>query len=156
MSNCLFCDDFVGEVNGDGGTKGFTIGTRDVCKSCLQELKYRLEQVIARSPIDREKNEDDIKEKEKNAGEVNIDEESDGDPFSAKAVRQFSRHLFFRHRSWNFCGTLHRAADRCADGDIGNEGGSLVCVGSVLGDVAGFWNSLFGVRYVFRSFKAFT
>jgi len=82
MSNCVFCDDFVGEENGDGGTKGFTIGNRDVCKSCLQELKYRLDQVEARSPIDREKKEDNQEEVEERE---TLDESN---PFSAKVVEE--------------------------------------------------------------------
>jgi len=78
MSNCLFCDDFVGEETGDGGVKGLTIGGKDICLSCLQELKYRLSQVEAKSPIDREKTEDkEIVEEERPKEEEN--------PFSAKS-----------------------------------------------------------------------
>jgi hypothetical protein len=79
MSNCIFCDDFVGETNGDGGAKGFTIGGRDVCKSCLEELKYRLEQVKARSPIDREEKKDEETEFEER------ETQEEANPFSAKA-----------------------------------------------------------------------
>ncbi len=82
MGNCFFCDDFVGEENGDGGAKGFTIGNREICKSCLEELKYRLSQVEARSPIDRE-------EKEETVQETNERETLDEtNPFSAKVTEE--------------------------------------------------------------------
>lgn len=81
MANCFLCDDFVGEENGDGGVKGFTIGGRDICKSCLEELKYRLSQVEARSPIDREEKEE-IEQTQTQERET-LDEQ---DPFSAKAT----------------------------------------------------------------------
>ncbi len=79
MGNCFFCDDFVGEENGDGGVKGFTIGGREICKSCLEELKHRLNQVEARAPIDREDSEE--QSEENNQEREVLDEQ---DPFSAK------------------------------------------------------------------------
>jgi hypothetical protein len=83
MGNCFLCDDFVGEENGDGGVKGFTIGGREICKSCLEELKYRLNQVEARAPIDREEKEETS---ENNTTEREVLDETD--PFSAKAVEE--------------------------------------------------------------------
>lgn len=80
MANCLFCDDFVGEVNGDSGAKGYTVGNRDICLACLQELKYRLEQVTAKSPIEREKL---VESKELESTRSTDD---DSDPFRAKAI----------------------------------------------------------------------
>ncbi|HNV01396.1 MAG TPA: hypothetical protein PKK60_03135 [archaeon] len=81
MGNCFLCDDYVGEENGDGGTKGFTIGGREICKSCLEELKYRLSQVEARSPIDREEKEE--QGEENNQEREVLDEQN---PFSAKVT----------------------------------------------------------------------
>ncbi|NMA44529.1 MAG: hypothetical protein GX950_01810 [Candidatus Diapherotrites archaeon] len=81
MGNCFLCDDFVGEENGDGGVKGFTIGEREICKSCLEELKHRLNQVEARAPIDREKQEETIEENEPE--QENTEEQN---PFSAKVT----------------------------------------------------------------------
>ena len=85
MSECFFCGTFVGEVNGDGGCKGRTVGNRDICEQCLGELKHWLNGTIPRSPSMREN-------KLENDEEVNIDEQpveeardGDGDPFSSGA-----------------------------------------------------------------------
>jgi hypothetical protein len=95
MSDCLFCGSFVGEVNGDGGAKGRTIGNRDVCEQCLAELKYWLNGTLARSPSMREKKleeeeefSDDSEEIEPNQTEDSNESteetrESSSDPFSA-------------------------------------------------------------------------
>ena len=91
MADCFFCDDFVGEVNGDGGTQGYTIGKRDICKACLEELKYRLSQVEAKAPTPRAEKKLTMEEEESNAVEEALDEEAleeegaeEKDPFSAK------------------------------------------------------------------------
>ena len=92
----MFCEDFVGEQNGDGGAQGFTIGKRDVCKACLSELKYRLSQVEAKSPTEREQrvsddDEDTADNNEENTADTKEDTTSEEDseeesnPFSAKA-----------------------------------------------------------------------
>lgn len=79
MTDCFFCGVFVGEVNGDGGCKGRTIGGRDVCEQCLSELKYCLESVSPKSPSERE-----VKLSEENDLEENIEENiTDEDPFSS-------------------------------------------------------------------------
>jgi len=82
----MFCGDFVGDETGDGGTKGFTVGDKDICLQCLGELKYRLSQVEAKTPVERVKK---TAESEEDSDEVNIDEAVDEemeahDPFSAK------------------------------------------------------------------------
>lgn len=55
LANCFFCDDFVGEENGDGGVRGRTVGNRDICENCLSELKHWLNEITPRSPGIREK-----------------------------------------------------------------------------------------------------
>jgi hypothetical protein len=84
----MFCGAFVGEVNGDGGCKGRTIGGKDVCEQCLGELKYWLEGIKARSPTTREAVESDSNEvSTDNEGDFSdkgdIEEEFEEDPFSA-------------------------------------------------------------------------
>ena len=102
----MFCEDFVGEENGDGGAQGFTVAKRAVCKACLSALKYRLNSVESKSPTEREQriapeDEDDEKEassesnkesggsEEESAKAVEdaLDEEAseEKNPFSAKA-----------------------------------------------------------------------
>jgi len=80
MAECLFCGDFVGERNGDGGLKGRTIGNRDICEQCLGELKNVLEQVEKKTPVDRETSE--INETEESGNEER--EDLGEDPFSSK------------------------------------------------------------------------
>jgi len=63
MSDCFFCGDFVGEVNGDGGAKGRSIGNKDICEQCLGEFKHWLNGTLPRSPGMRERKlveEDDV------------------------------------------------------------------------------------------------
>jgi len=88
MADCFFCDDFVGEENGDGGTQGYTIGKRDICKACLSELKYRLAQVEAKAPTPKaEKSNDDEEEDaviEETSKKEEIENAEGEDPFSAK------------------------------------------------------------------------
>lgn len=99
MSDCFFCGDFVGEVNGDGGVRGRTVGNKDVCEQCLGELKHWLNGTLPRSPGMRERklnSEDDDDSKENNSEEneviiddVPIEEDTidslnDDGPFSSK------------------------------------------------------------------------
>ncbi len=82
----MFCGDYVGDETGDGGTKGYTVGDKDICLQCLGELKYRLSQVEPKTPVERVKKSSDTSEED---GEVNIDEAVDEemearDPLSAK------------------------------------------------------------------------
>jgi hypothetical protein len=83
MTDCFFCGAFVGEINGDGGVKGRTIGGRDICEQCLGELKYHLESITAKSPSEREEkltdedNEDDSEE---------IKSSTSNDPFSSSPM----------------------------------------------------------------------
>jgi|GEM_PF-1238396 len=97
MANCVFCDDFVGEENGDGGVKGRTIGNRDICEQCLGELKFWLNGTLAKSPGMRntplKSNDEDTKEvvEEEDSTEETSEEESkqseeedsNDDPFSS-------------------------------------------------------------------------
>lgn len=79
LADCFFCGVFVGEVNGDGGCKGRTIGGRDICEQCLSELKYCLESVQSKSPNEREvklSEEEDFKEED-------IKETINEDPFTS-------------------------------------------------------------------------
>lgn len=80
MSDCFFCGDFVGEVNGDGGVKGRTIGNKDICEQCLGELKHWLNGALPRSPGMRERplkvDDDTYNENEE---EVVLDAESSDD-----------------------------------------------------------------------------
>ena len=99
MADCFFCGDFVGEINGDGGTKGRTIGTKDICEQCLGELKHWLNGTLPRAPGMRErplKEDGDLSEdadlsedsnESTSADEVVIDEEpvDESDPFSSKS-----------------------------------------------------------------------
>ena len=97
MSDCFFCGDFVGDVNGDGGLKGRTVGNKDICEQCLGELKHWLNGTIPRSPSMREKKlvdeDDNTSDAEINdngsSNEVVIDDEpvedESGDPFSSGA-----------------------------------------------------------------------
>jgi hypothetical protein len=76
----------VGEVNGDGGCKGRTIGNKDICEQCLAELKYLLEGIKAKSPSTREasENDDDSEENELDETKEENDAcESLDDPFSS-------------------------------------------------------------------------
>ncbi|MFA6065097.1 MAG: hypothetical protein WCW44_04735 [archaeon] len=93
MSDCLFCNSFVGEESGDGGCKGRTIGTKDICEQCLSELKYVLERITPKSPSTREtktpEDSDDF-ENSTNESSAPIDEqiqeelrEEDENPFSS-------------------------------------------------------------------------
>lgn len=79
MTDCFFCGAFVGEVNGDGGCKGRTIGNRDICEQCLAELKYCLSTVEAKAPSQRERKDD---EEEEYTSEE-IEETTTDDPFSS-------------------------------------------------------------------------
>ncbi|MFA6269519.1 MAG: hypothetical protein WC652_06900 [archaeon] len=102
MGDCVFCDDFVGEVNGDGGVKGRTVGGKDICEQCLGELKFWLNGTLAKSPgmrntpLKADSNEDSSEEdsdsdsdksnneeEENSENEDEDEEESDGDPFSS-------------------------------------------------------------------------
>ncbi|VVB75347.1 Uncharacterised protein [uncultured archaeon] len=99
MGDCVFCDDFVGEVNGDGGVKGRTVGGKDICEQCLGELKFWLNGTLAKSPgmrntpLKSDESEDSSEEdmvevEEENKDEPQESEESnsegaDGDPFSS-------------------------------------------------------------------------
>ena len=79
MTDCFFCGAFVGEINGDGGVKGRTIGGRDICEQCLGELKYCIETVVAKAPSEREEK---LMEEEEENSEEEIETTSD-DPFSS-------------------------------------------------------------------------
>lgn len=81
MTDCFFCGAYVGEVNGDGGCKGRTIGNRDICEQCLSELKYCLDTVTAKSPTGRinETNDEDNSEE----SEEEIESTTNDDPFSS-------------------------------------------------------------------------
>lgn len=85
MADCFFCGDYVGEVNGDGGVKGRSVGGKDICEQCLGELKHWLNGTLPRSPSMREKKLlDDTEEVE--AVEEVVDESDDSaekDPFSS-------------------------------------------------------------------------
>lgn len=81
MTDCFFCGAYVGEVNGDGGCKGRTIGTRDICEQCLAELKYCLETVTAKAPTERISDNDEEESIEENVDE--IERSTSDDPFSA-------------------------------------------------------------------------
>ena len=93
MSDCFFCGAFVGEENGDGGGKGRTVGTKDICEQCLGELKHWLNGTIPRSPGMRpnpiEKDDDEVEvaqETTDDSEEVEDDEmkrEESSSPFSA-------------------------------------------------------------------------
>ncbi len=102
MGNCVFCDDFVGEENGDGGVKGRTIGGKDICEQCLGELKFWLNGTLAKSPgmrntplksneSDESSNssEESSSDSDNEDGEENSEDEeereedSNGDPFSS-------------------------------------------------------------------------
>ena len=84
MADCFLCGDFVGEDNGDGGVKGRTIGTRDICERCIAELKYCMNSIEAKSPIERTisdaENEDTVVEEEVSEERVeeNFDPASSG------------------------------------------------------------------------------
>jgi hypothetical protein len=79
MTDCFFCGAFVGEVNGDGGCKGRTIGNRDICEQCLSELKFCLEQVNSKSPAQREASDEEIESEDSEE----IEETTMDDPFSS-------------------------------------------------------------------------
>jgi hypothetical protein len=79
MAECMFCGDFVGERNGDGGVKGRTVGGRDVCEQCLGELKNVLEQVEKKEPVNRER----IEESEEYSEAEDSERNSSSDPFSS-------------------------------------------------------------------------
>jgi hypothetical protein len=91
MADCFFCGAFVGEVNGDGGLKGRTIGNKDVCEQCLGELKHWLNATLPRSPSMRTtplKEEDDESEEvetdEEPIDEINEEQNEEDNPFSSK------------------------------------------------------------------------
>jgi hypothetical protein len=79
MADCFYCGAFVGEVNGDGGCKGRTIGGRDICEQCLGELKYCLESVTKKSPNEREVSASEENEFE----EDEIENTTSDDPFTS-------------------------------------------------------------------------
>jgi len=81
MTDCFFCGAFVGELNGDGGVKGRTIGGRDICEQCLSELKYHLESISAKSPTQRETKESDEDSSENSDDE--IESTTNDNPFSS-------------------------------------------------------------------------
>ena len=99
MADCFFCGGFVGEVNGDGGLKGRSVGNKDICEQCLGELKHWLNATIPRSPSMRttpiEDEDDEIssneetntndKENSDSNEEVILDEEvvEEGNPLSS-------------------------------------------------------------------------
>ena len=98
MADCFFCGNYVGEVNGDGGLKGRTIGNKDFCEQCLGELKHWLNGTLPRSPSMREQKlveeDDEVSDGEEenkemdSKEEVIIDEDSieeEEDPFSSRA-----------------------------------------------------------------------
>ncbi len=80
MTDCFFCGAFVGEINGDGGVKGRTIGGRDICEQCLSELKYCLETVSAKSPTQKEEN---VMDEEQNENDEEIESTTTDNPFSS-------------------------------------------------------------------------
>ncbi len=80
MTDCFFCGAFVGEINGDGGVKGRTIGGRDICEQCLGELKYHLESIKAKSPSEREEK---VSEEENENNEEEIQSSTTDNPFSS-------------------------------------------------------------------------
>lgn len=83
MADCFFCGDFVGEVNGDGGLKGRTVGNKDICEQCLGELKHWLNGTLPRSPSMREKrveeDDEDYEKKESKGEEKKSDDEKSDD-----------------------------------------------------------------------------
>jgi len=93
MSDCFFCGAFVGEENGDGGGKGRTVGTKDICEQCLGELKHWLNGTIPRSPGMRqtpiEKDDEETEIVDETGDDSEEIEEKEGtrenasDPFSA-------------------------------------------------------------------------
>jgi len=76
MADCFFCGAFVGETNGDGGSKGRTVGNRDICEQCMGELKHWLNATLPRSPSMREKK---IEEEEDTISGTNNDETTEDD-----------------------------------------------------------------------------
>lgn len=84
MANCLFCDVFVGEDNGDGGVKGRTIGNRDICEQCLGELKYWLEKIEPKSPSTRKSQGEELQENNFHE-ETNAVGDDEPDPLTSKA-----------------------------------------------------------------------
>ena len=81
MTDCFFCGAYVGEINGDGGVKGRTIGGRDICEQCLGELKYCIENATAKSPSEREQKESD--EECESSDDDEIESTTTDDPFSS-------------------------------------------------------------------------
>ena len=75
MTDCFFCGAFVGEVNGDGGLKGRSVGNKDICEQCLGELKHWLNATLPRSPSMRTTPLEEEDEEVSTNEEVNIDEE---------------------------------------------------------------------------------
>lgn len=80
MADCFFCGAFVGEVNGDGGCKGRTIGNRDICEQCLGELKYCIETVASKTPSERQK---ETMEEDFEGNDEEIESTTEDDPFSS-------------------------------------------------------------------------
>jgi len=85
MADCFLCEDFVGEVRGDGGVNGRKIGNKDICEQCLAELKNCLSGIEAKSPEERESNsksdglrEDDLEEDNSENDAENYDPASAG------------------------------------------------------------------------------
>jgi len=69
MADCVFCENFVAEETGDGGLNGRLIGNRDICESCLAELKFCMEGIEAKRPSERtNKRNDEENEDESNVG----------------------------------------------------------------------------------------
>ena len=83
MTDCFFCGAFVGEINGDGGVKGRTIGGRDICEQCLGELKYHLESISAKSPSEREEK---VSDEEIENNEEDIESTTTDNPFSSAPI----------------------------------------------------------------------
>jgi len=80
MADCFLCENFVGEEAGDGGLKGRLIGTRDICESCLAELKFCMADIEAKRPVERTTN----KSSEENIEESNVEEETSEDELSSE------------------------------------------------------------------------
>ncbi len=83
MADCFLCEDFVGEVQGDGGVKGRRIGNRDICEQCLAELKHCMDGIKAKSPDDREIKDDESDGLEEQIEENDERNEENYDPSSS-------------------------------------------------------------------------
>ena len=82
MADCFLCENFVGEGAGDGGLKGRLIGTRDICESCLAELKFCMADIEAKRPVVRTTNKSSEDNDKENIEESNLEEETSEDESS--------------------------------------------------------------------------